>query len=404
MRITLSTLILAGGLGCCLPAIGQSVFAPPPDAETGKATPPITPPMADSNEASKEQLELARAQGTAQSGELTRIMARVQGEHLGTAGETRAGAFRLGYTLTRPEGSWRFSGGQLTWQEPAPDATAHLRIFAMDAGDGRLVPALVMRATLTDEDRHTEAATALPFAWYPLLNGYGTNLSNVAGGTYTLRLEIEPPAFHRHDPHNGYRFQNTVVAVIPGVHVNPAALGGAPSAVEAEETHLDETKPEAEALRRTLANMYKTAIEGRDVRSGDYIVANANEFSEAYWYFQNGHFVLATEMENSTQRNSHIEVAVMDALTGRFVPGLQVTASLTDSSGHNLGTRTEPFMWHPWLWHYGENWRIPHNGEYRVHVHFDAPDFARYGHTTGDIMKVPVDMDFDGQKLISGEK
>lgn len=356
--------------------------------------------MAMSNESNKEQLRLARGQGEAEGTALRWIEEHAPGLH----GETRAGALRLVYTLTAPEGSYRLRDGQLAWAEPAPDATAHLRVFAMDAGDGRLVPGLTLRATLVDAAGHEAALSALPFAWYPLLNGYGSNVRLPGSGMYHVRLQIEPPLFRRHDPYNGYRYTTPLVAEFAPVHLQVATLRASLPATEAEEGESDLAAGQASALRRTLVNMYKTAIGGKDQRVGDYIVANANEYSEAYWYFDTGHFVLATEMENSAARNSHVEVAVMDAETGRFVPGLRVQATLTDANGREVGSHAEPLMWHPWLWHYGENWRIPHNGRYRVHVHFDAPDFARYGRKAGHIMGEPVDCDFPGQKLISGQK
>lgn len=393
----------AVGLGAAL-CCAQTVFAPPPDVERGAATPAIIPPMTTSNEANQKQLNLARSQGRAQDQVLSRMLSWASEQDEGVSGRTQAGPYRIAYTITAPEGSWRFRNGALQWTEPEPGASAHLRVFPMDAGDGRFVPELTIRAALIDAHGHQEAALTLPFAWYPLLNGYGANLPPVPPGSYTLRLIIQPPLFHRHDPHNGYRYIQTTVAVFPSITLDPARLSHAPAATDLEESNLALARPEAQALRNTLANMYKTAIGGRDLRNGDYIVANANEYSEAYWEFENGKFVYATEMENSAARNSHVEVAVMDSLTGRFVPGLHITASLTDASGHHLGNHLEPFMWHPWLWHYGANWRIPHNGLYTVHVHFGPPDFARYGKKVGDIMSRPVDLDFHGQKLISGEK
>ena len=376
------------------------MFRPPPESQGGRASPAIEPPMAMSNEADKEQLDLAREQGRAEGEALRWITEHATGPY----GEVRAGALRVVYTVTPPEGSYRFNGNELEWAEPASDASAHLRVFLMDAGDGRLVPELHVRATVLNEAGREVASTELPFAWYPVLNGYGANIPVRSAGAYQVRVEVEPPTFRRHDPYNGYRFYKPIIAVTGRIRMDPQAMrGGTPTTV-AEERNQSVADPEAKAFRDTLANMYRTAIGGKDQRAGDYVVANANEYSEAYWSFENGHFALATEMENAATRNAHIEVAVMDAKTGRFVPGLQVTARLTAPDGRVLGTHQEPFMWHPWLWHYGENWRIPHGGRYSVHVHFDPPPYARYGRESGGVMKVPVDMDFDGQQLHPGQK
>jgi hypothetical protein len=108
--------------------------------------------------------------------------------------------------------------------------------------------------------------------------------------------------------------------------------------------------------------------------------------------------------EQSAARNSHVEVGALDALTGRFLPDLKVRATVL-RDGHELGTMAQPFMWHPWLYHYGENWRVPRSGSYDVRVHADPPPFRRYGpQVAGAAMATAIDTTFHGIRIVTGQK
>ncbi len=102
-----------------------------------------------------------------------------------------------------------------------------------------------------------------------------------------------------------------------------------------------------------------------------------------------------------------MEVAVRDAADGRFIPGLEVTVTLRDQAERELGTAIQPFLWHPWLYHYGRNWQVPREGTYTVRVHIEPPTFHRHDHENGLRYTEPVDVDFDveiqpGQKRVDG--
>ncbi len=127
-------------------------------------------------------------------------------------------------------------------------------------------------------------------------------------------------------------------------------------------------------------------------------------------------FRYSIENENSTARNAHVEVAPRDAANGNFLPGLRVIAELIGPDGPVPPPRDEPdpgaprepgqvpFMWHSWLFHYGENWRVPGDGTYRLRVHVDAPTARRYGRASGARLGRPVDVTFDGVTIKAGTK
>ena len=81
--------------------------------------------------------------------------------------------------------------------------------------------------------------------------------------------------------------------------------------------------------------------------------------------------------------NLHVEIAVCDASDGRFVPALTVTGTLIDPDGNEVGTHEHPLLWHPMIYHYGRNWKVPQDGEYTLKVHIEPPTFMRHDEING---------------------
>lgn len=182
------------------------------------------------------------------------------------------------------------------------------------------------------------------------------------------------------------------------------------------------------ALDATVKTMWEQSNAGAEKTDGDYRIDYAVEYSEAYWEMTHGmqHGIphgtppgdlrYTVENERTTRRNAHIEVAPRDARNGNFLPGLQVSAVVIgpegpvappmDEPGPGAPTRAGdvPFMWHSWLFHYGQNWRVPGQGAYRLQVHFDAPTARRYGRQSGNRMAKPVDITFDDVTIKVGTK
>lgn len=142
---------------------------------------------------------------------------------------------------------------------------------------------------------------------------------------------------------------------------------------------------------------YAEAMKGMDKESGAHIaraveheVALVVEEAEGMWHMHNGELT----WQEPEGENAHIEAAVRDAADGRFIPGLTVTVTVVDPLGKNLGSHEQPFLWHPWLYHYGRSWQVPGEGDYTVHVKIDPPTFMRHDHENGKRFTSPVEVEF----------
>lgn len=124
---------------------------------------------------------------------------------------------------------------------------------------------------------------------------------------------------------------------------------------EADQDLLRLAREQGAATEKALAYMlHQQAVAGQETRAGDYLVAYAVEYAEGY-YEAHGDAMRYEHTEGSSAVNVHVEVCVRDGADGRFVPGLTVHVALFDAQGRELGEKVVPFMWHPWLYHYGEN-------------------------------------------------
>jgi hypothetical protein len=173
--------------------------------------PPMDP---TTDEASPAQLDAARAQGEAYGralGMMTHLIAE-------DGGEQAAGDYLIGYAVEKAEGMYRWEDGELRWHAPDGE-NLHLEISVRDAGDGRFVPGLTVFGTLVDPDGNEVGTHEHPMLWHPMLYHYGRNWTVPVDGDYTLRVEVPPPRFPRHDDINGRRFEEPVQVEFSGVHV-----------------------------------------------------------------------------------------------------------------------------------------------------------------------------------------
>lgn len=178
---------------------------------TDGAGPPMDP---RSDEASSEQLEMARRQGEAY-GEALELMT---GKVAHDGGQRRAGDYLVGYAVEEAEGMYRPAAGELAWQEPENE-NLHLEIAVRDAGDGRFVPGLTVHATLITADGDVVGTHRQPLLWHPMIYHYGRNWHVPGDGRYRLRVRIDPPPFMRHDRINGRRFAEPVEVQFDDVRV-----------------------------------------------------------------------------------------------------------------------------------------------------------------------------------------
>lgn len=158
----------------------------------------------------------------------------------------------------------------------------------------------------------------------------------------------------------------------------------------------------AEGTAYGAALKYLTTNEAGDSGEreiGDYIVGYAIEEAEGLYHMKDGRLV----WEEPTDFNCHLEIVVRSASDGRFLPGLKVRVRLLDPGRQVVLETTLPFLWHPWIHHYGANCQVPDAGQYILHVHIDAPDFPRHDRINGKRFQENVETEFD-IKIKTGRK
>lgn len=150
----------------------------------------------------------------------------------------------------------------------------------------------------------------------------------------------------------------------------------------------------AEGLAYGAALQYLSKLEASDAgekQVGDFLIAYSIEKAEGLYHMRDGTLV----WHEPTEENCHVEVAVRNAADGRFLPCLTVRATLTDEAGALIGSYEMPFLWHPWVYHYGRNWVVPHDGKYRLKIHIDPPQFPRHDLKNGKRFAAPVETNFE---------
>jgi hypothetical protein len=169
---------------------------------------------------------------------------------------------------------------------------------------------------------------------------------------------------------------------------------------EATAEQLQLARAQGDALQRALDAMTRMDAHSAPKRAGDYEVICIAEDAEGMYIMRDGRL----EWQEPQAENAHIEIGVRDGADGRFIPGLTVYVTLLDGNGKEIGTHQQPFLWHPWLYHYGRNWQAPGDGAYTVRVRIEAPDFPRHDKINGKRFAEPVEVEFAGVKIKTGQK
>lgn len=168
---------------------------------------------------------------------------------------------------------------------------------------------------------------------------------------------------------------------------------------EAEPEQLDVARSQGDAYREALHAMQQES--GAIVKhAGDFVVALVQEEAEGMYALEGDRLVWREAPEDA---NGHLEIAVADAADGRFVPGLDITLTVSDDAGE-LFTTEMPFLWHPYLYHYGRNVKVPDEGPYTVQVHIEPPTYMRHDPVNGKRYEKPVDVAFTGVRFEPGRK
>ena len=171
---------------------------------------------------------------------------------------------------------------------------------------------------------------------------------------------------------------------------------------EGDELGLALGRAEGEAFGRILRHMLEEVADaGAEVATGDYLIAFAVEKAEGMYVPDGGEgFVWRPPREE----NAHFEISVRDRADGRLIPALDVTLTVSDAEGREIGTHKMPLLWHPYLYHYGRNWRLPGDGRYTLRVRFPAPQFHRHDRKNGSRFAQGADVTFRDVEIKTGRE
>lgn len=366
-------------------------------------TPPMMPPFRESDEATAAQLGRALDEGNAARGEVE----WVEREEAVASGDVAAGEYLVTYIITPADDYFDLEAAQSNF--PAHHTTvlsgsAHVAVVVRDAADGRMVQGLSVRATLRSENGNDKRTATLPYGWHPVLNRYGENMI-LPAGPFALSVRIEMPAFKRHDSTNGDRFKGNVIARFTHVTVSPDSLAAAAQRLAHGDSRdaIDLARREGDAVDRSLVEVLHEGANGSQLRTGDYRVAVLIHPARGYWNSQGGKLSYISP-DGSLGPAAHIDVSIRDATTGRLVPGLNVRVTILNSRKKEIDTYALPFMWHPWINHYGLNVPTPAPGRYTIRVRAEAPAFRRYGSTALKRFNRPVDVEVRDVRFAPAEK
>lgn len=175
--------------------------------------------------------------------------------------------------------------------------------------------------------------------------------------------------------------------------------------MEATKKQLQLAKEQGDVYGKALENMHTETGQLATRRAGDFTIGATVEEAEGMYRLEDRELTWMSPQDN----NAHLEIAVRDAADGRFIPSLDVTATLFTSDGKEVGTHKIPFLWHPMLYHYGLDWKVPGEGDYRVHVRVEPPTFMRHDYKNGKRFARAEEVDLTlhikpGQKSVRGKE
>ncbi len=173
-----------------------------------------------------------------------------------------------------------------------------------------------------------------------------------------------------------------------------------PSSSEADEQQLLLAREQGDAYGKALKHMVSNVAEdGGQQPAGPYVVGYAIEEAEGMYAWSEGELV----WQEPREENLHVEITVRDGADGRFVPGLQVRGTLITAEGRELGTHEHPLLWHPMLYHYGRNWKVPGDGSYTLRVQIDPPQFMRHDEVNGKRFTETISVEFRDVRAKTGQ-
>lgn len=170
---------------------------------------------------------------------------------------------------------------------------------------------------------------------------------------------------------------------------------------EADKQQLELAQKAGRAYREALDYMIDEVADNGAVQpGGDYLVAIAQERAEGMYHLKGEELV----WEEPDEENCHLEVGVADSFDQRFIPGLEIKATVSKAGGETVAQFDVPFLWHPGLYHYGRNIKIPASGKYDVTVEIAPPKFMRHDQTNGKRYAKPVRVTFKDFEMSTGQE
>ena len=364
-------------------------------------TPATMPPFETSENATPAELERALDEGKA----VRRELEWVEREEAVASGEMAAGEYIVTYLITPADDYYDLEAAEA--KLPAHHTTvmpgsAHVSVVVRDAADGRLVQGLNVEASFGSGANGTQPRVRLPFGWHPILNRYGENVV-LPDGPFTLTIHIAMPTYARQDSVNGNRFAEDVTARFANITVSSDSL-----AVAAQRLAHGDGRDAVDLSRQegtAVASSFLTALRGDPAngsqrRSGGYTVTVLLRRAQGVWISRDDKLVYKPP-NSSVGPVNHMEISIRDVTTGRLVPDLNVRATILESRRKEIDTYAVPFMWHPWMNHYGLNVAVPGKGSYIIRVRADAPSFRRYGSSALTKFNRPVDVELRGLHFVA---
>ena len=365
------------------------------DTPEGYATEPAIPLGVVTNETTAQQLQFAHNQGQAAEKALQYLIENSAGA------EMSAGPYQIGYFVEQPKSWYQVQNGKDDFYEA--DGNIFLSVAVRDGYDGRIVPGLEVKGKILTSDSVVVNEKTLDYGIHPLLNRYGANFRVPEEGNYIVKIEVEPAKFWRHDPVNGDRYTDKTIAVFDQKEISPYDLKE-PENPEKTKEWMPLAKAQGRAIKRAVdAMISKTAMDGEQIEYGPYLLTYAVEYAEGYWRYKNDKLLYKIKVENSAEKNAHIEVAVFDALTGRMIPGFEVEATFLKAN-EQITSVVPTLMWHPWLYHYGNNFRVPKKGKYELRVKTSPNHIKRYGAEFGEKYGGDIEYLFTDVDVRTGQK
>ncbi len=171
---------------------------------------------------------------------------------------------------------------------------------------------------------------------------------------------------------------------------------------EADRRQLAMAKAEGDAYNKSLHYMAEEVADtGAMKEAGDYLIAIAQERAEGMYSLEREGKLAWSE---PGEENCHLEVSVSDRGDHRFIPYLDLEATMIPESGDAIGPFTVPFLWHPGLYHYGRNVAVPGDGKYTIIIRIAAPTFMRHDEKNGRRYAETVEVTFEDVDVKTGQE